>query len=206
MSFWRLAGECSWPVPENLKTLSINGINPFRYSWSSAGYSIVVPNPKDPARSHHVRVCRLYTEPVPIHEQTAVTFAVGVISDSTYTFYFPSTPDVDGAFEAGIPRYEGFWRRTCNEESDLPWPEAQPGWANASEFLSALKHAEGVAERVICRGLSRCRLCGRTNGDSSFRLQVWEWPEGFRHYVADHSIRPSSDFERFVRYSFEAKV
>jgi hypothetical protein len=27
----------------------------------------------------------------------------------------------------------------------------------------------------------------------------WEWPEGFRHYVADHCVRPSVAFEHFVR-------
>ena len=199
VSTWRLCGECSFPTsPAELKTLSIEGMNPFRYSWNPAGYSIVVPNPRGATRFHHMAVYRIYLEPVPITEQVAITFAAGLISDSFWAFYFPSTPDVAGAFEAGVPQYEGFWRQAYGERSDLPWPQPCPGWSSASEFLRALQHAEGVAERIVYRGLSICRLCGRMNGNSSFRLQVWEWPEGLKHYIADHNVRPTVEFASFI--------
>lgn len=197
-SYWRLAGECRYPVPSDLKTLSINGINPFRHSWNSAGYSIVVPDPRGAARFHHIQVYRICSEPVPITEQVEITFAAGAISDSFWEFYFPCAPDASGAFEAGVPKYEGFWRQFHNEESDLPWPEPQSGWSSDSKFLSALKQIEGTAERIQYRGLSHCRLCGCINGSSSFRLEVWEWPEGFRHYVADHDVPPSVEFATFI--------
>jgi hypothetical protein len=195
---WRFAGEGSFPGPPDLKIFLIEGINPFRYNWVPAGYSIVVPDPKGGKRFYHMQVYLLYSKTVPIHEQVAITFAAGVISDSFWVFYFPSAPDVAGAFEASVPRYEGFWRQSHNEESELPWPEPQPGWLSAPEFLRALKRVEEVAERIQYRGLSRCRLCGCVNGDSSFRLQVWEWPEGFKHYVADHNVRPSQEFAHFI--------
>lgn len=198
VSIWRLAGECRYPVPPDLKTLSVDGINPFRYSWNSTRYSIVVPDPRGAPRFHHIEVYRIYPEPVPIDEQVAITFAAGVISDSSWAFYFPCAPDAIGAFEAGVPRYEGFWRGFHNEESDLPWPEPQPGWPDASRFLSALKQVEDIAERIRYRGVSHCRLCGCINGGSSFRLQVWEWPEGFKHYVAEHDVRPSVEFATFI--------
>jgi hypothetical protein len=135
---------------------------------------------------------------VPISEQTAVTFAAGAISDSSWAFYFPATSDAADSFEAGMPKHEGFWRKNHSEESSLPWPATAPDWPGSPDFLAALEKAEAVAEKIAYRGISLCRLCGRGNGNRSLRLNVWEWPEGFKHYIAAHSVRPSLDFERFI--------
>ena len=64
--------------------------------------------------------------------------------------------------------------------------------------MKALDSVESRAKRVGYRGFSPCRLCERDNGNSAFRVADWEWPEGFRHYLADHDIRPSQSFEEFV--------
>jgi hypothetical protein len=94
---------------------------------------------------------------------------------------------------------EGYWRRSYDEESELPWPIPEPGWVGRAGFLASLDQVEAVAERIAYRGFSLCRLCGRMNGHEGLRLAEWEWPAGFRHYVADHEIRPSRAFEAFIR-------
>jgi hypothetical protein len=44
-----------------------------------------------------------------------------------------------------------------------------------------------------------CHDRGCQNGNEGISLDVWVWPSGFRHYVADHEIRPTAEFDRFVR-------
>ena len=77
------------------------------------------------------------------------------------------------------------------------WPEAK--WPQRAAFLEMLDRAEAEAQRAFSRGYSRCRICRCLNGTQSFQLDVWEWPEGFRHYVAEHEVRPSPECELFVR-------
>lgn len=94
-------------------------------------------------------------------------------------------------------RIEGYWRRTEGEDSELPWPVVDHAWPNQA-FLRALENAEDRAGGMDYMGFSTCRLCGCTNGASEFELHGWVWPEGFKHYVADHNVRPTKEFEAFV--------
>lgn len=95
-------------------------------------------------------------------------------------------------------REEGFWRRSPDEASPLPWPTADVVWPNQAQFLVKLDELETVASAIDYMGYSFCRLCGRENGASEFIAGGFVWPEGLRHYVADHGVRPSRDFELFV--------
>jgi hypothetical protein len=65
-------------------------------------------------------------------------------------------------------------------------------------FLQSLDLVETEAERIAYRGYSLCRLCGCMNGFEGLRLVEWEWPTGYRHYVVNHDMQPSSDFEVFI--------
>lgn len=112
-------------------------------------------------------------------------------------YYVPS-PDGAG-FRAELGRREGHWRDAADEPRELPWPVATPSWFARGVFLVQLDRVEARAGRIEYRGLSRCRLCGRANGHEALRLGCWQWPAGFRHYVADHLVRPSDDFVDFVR-------
>ncbi len=94
--------------------------------------------------------------------------------------------------------YEGYWRQSVDEVSDLPWPVPDPAWPSRARFLRALDTLEAVGPSVALAGKSMCRLCGRANGSTEFWLRRWGWPEGYRHYIADHHVRPSEAFERFV--------
>lgn len=96
-------------------------------------------------------------------------------------------------------RYEGFWRSTKDANENLPWPEPDLIWAQKLAFLEAFDRAEEIAEKVPASGYSYCRLCGCRNGSQQLLLDGWQWPEGFRHYVAVHQIRPSLEFESFIQ-------
>lgn len=61
-----------------------------------------------------------------------------------------------------------------------------------------LDPAERLCERIAYRGHSSCRLCHAKNGFESLRLDGWEWPSGFRHYVEVHGVRPTRAFEAFI--------
>jgi len=102
------------------------------------------------------------------------------------------------AFEAGSPKFEGFWRRSADETSKLPWPEADESWVERRGFLDALYEKEMVAEKIAYRGYSICRICGCQNGFQTLRLAEWEWPAGFNHYVKDHLVRPCAEFIAFI--------
>jgi hypothetical protein len=93
---------------------------------------------------------------------------------------------------------EGFWRKTKDEYSPLPWPVPDVAWTHRIEFLQGLDRIEEAAQCMDWMGYSACRLCGQSNGASEFRAGRWVWPEGYRHYITEHLVRPTADFEAFV--------
>jgi hypothetical protein len=95
-------------------------------------------------------------------------------------------------------RGEGFWRDTFDGPGVLPWPEPAPGWDGRLRFVEALERVELTAEMIAAAGFSRCRLCQSPNGTVEFVLDGWAWPSGFRHYVTEHGIQPTEEFEEFV--------
>jgi hypothetical protein len=98
--------------------------------------------------------------------------------------------------------YEGFWRSYEAEVSALPWPQPAPSWSGRERFLACLAAVETAARGKggirHYMGFSTCRLCGKPNGTSEYSEEHWRWPEGFQHYVREHGVRPSPDFERFI--------
>lgn len=105
-------------------------------------------------------------------------------------------------------QYERFWRATESEDSELPWPQPGPWWSGRETFLARLAAVETAAvlendvEGEECvrlyLGFSLCRVCGKLNGTLEYIVEHWIWPEGFHHYVLEHGVRPSPDFERFI--------
>jgi hypothetical protein len=93
---------------------------------------------------------------------------------------------------------EGFWRRHETEDSPLPWPAPDPHWQCPPGFLQKLDALEAVSTHIDWMGSSTCRLCGKPNGHSDFKAGQWLWPQGYRHYIADHRVRPSPAFEAFI--------
>ncbi len=96
-------------------------------------------------------------------------------------------------------RIEGYWRQTLKEKSDLPFPQTQEQpWEGQFEFLADLKSKEKIAKEECYNGPSNCRICHKTNGSTEFNLGDWSWPEGLRHYIEDHNVKPSDDFIAFI--------
>jgi hypothetical protein len=195
MSTWRLLGDLSQPrTREEIRAQSLDGWSPWQHHWNSHEYlAIVVPDSEDSNRFRHVDIC--WVE----HHGKMIKFAVDYLESGMWRFFVPAAPTEEGAFEAKSARYEGFWRTSLHADGKLPWPQPEPKWNERAGFLEMLDRAEVAAYRVHYFGYSDCRICGCLNGTKSFRLDVWEWPEGFRHYVAEHEVRPSPEFELFVR-------
>lgn len=114
-------------------------------------------------------------------------------------FYVPAP--AGAGFPTESPLYEGHWRLSVDESSALPWPEPKPGWHERAVYLTHLDRVEAMATRIEYRGISMCRLCGQKNGHAAFRWARWEWPAGFRHYIANHDVRPSSAFMDVIEHA-----
>jgi hypothetical protein len=92
---------------------------------------------------------------------------------------------------------EGFWYSKDEPHYPHPKPRDKP-WKGRAEFLKNLDKVESKAHSVSFKGSSLCRCCGQRNGSSTFTTKRWEWPEGLRHYVKDHNVKPSEDFLAYI--------
>lgn len=190
---WRFLGECRQArSQEEIRSRALEGWLVWSEPWQPLREAdIVVPDPNDPSRQRHAQLhCAQ-------RDGGVFNFAVDY-SDNGQRFYVPASMGEEGAFEAHEARYEGFWRATSSEESELPWPVPEDDWDGRMELLDCLAQVEVIAERILYRGYSFCRICHRLNGDASLRFAGWEWPSGFSHYIADHNVRPSFAFEEFI--------
>lgn len=195
MSSWRLPGTLP-PARsrERVRPQLLGDWNPWERPWvPSPGRAIVVADPNDPARYRHV--------PIYSVEQNGalITFGAERSVSGGWRFYIPASVGEPSSFEAALAKYEGFWRRSRIGPDDFPWPHSDETWGARISFLIALDRVEAKAERISSRGFSICRLCHCRNGSRSYRFADWEWPEGLRHYIAKHQVRPSARFEQFIR-------
>ena len=116
-------------------------------------------------------------------------------------------------------RNEGFWY--SEYEKHLPTPKAFEGEWGRDAFLCNLieledllmstyqavvdmyndgdcepynKYKESKSGVVESRGFSICRVCECANGSRTFVRGGFMWPDGFRHYIEEHNVKPSDDF------------
>jgi len=107
----------------------------------------------------------------------------------------------------GQPTYEGYWASSPDPAKDTmykgqyPWPSPCPDFHDKEIILRKLNDLEKRIESdaVNYRGYSECRLCDlRRNGSREFVLKTEggevHWPEGLRHYIEAHNVRPSPHF------------
>ena len=64
-----------------------------------------------------------------------------------------------------------------------------PEWTGRAVFL---RLPDGIEAHAVCR------VCSCHDGYEGLRLAGWEWPAGYRHYIADHGVRPSLSFENHI--------
>jgi len=192
ISYWRLAGK--FPrgrTPEEIKAQTIGDWQIWASPWKHES-AIVIPDAFDPEKKRHIG------RHSAIHRGSLIQFARDMRDDGTTLIYFPAAAADADAIGAVDPKYEGYWRTRVDEESNLPWPTPEEAWLGRDDFLRALDYVEGRAEVIGYRGFSPCRICGIRNGSQSFRFEEWDWPSGFRHYVAEHVVRPTPEFESFI--------
>ncbi|PLR21875.1 hypothetical protein SGCZBJ_20085 [Caulobacter zeae] len=192
MSGWRLAFVRTPGV--SVCDVVLNGVvvHALSWDWSQPRAYPVVQHPFETDRTCWLHVIEIDTVDVQL------AFAMGDAEDDVVVYYLPADAGDPNVVQGRDPLFEGHWRALEAEASNLPWPRAEPEWSGRDEFLAALEHVEVRAEVVDYRGLSHCRVCSRVNGYRAFRLDRWEWPEGFRHYVEDHGQRPTEAFVRFI--------
>jgi hypothetical protein len=202
MALWRLLGKVRQAKNrEELEAQSFEGWNPWRDGmFQLREPDIVVPDPRDPTKRCHAHIYEVSR--ASWVTKFASLFLPDASNDSAngfWYFYVPATVSTDDSFEADAPKVEGYWRRTPDEDSELPWPAPVNEWADREMFLASLDRAEAESVKSAFRGYSFCRLCKCQNGHEEYQILEWKWPAGFRHYVAEHRVRPSLAFENFIR-------
>lgn len=98
-----------------------------------------------------------------------------------------------------LHRREGFWSQ-YNQVNDIlpPAIENEKPWEGKQDFLDALEVIEQQARHKHYKGMSECRICEQRNGSGEFELDGWLWPDGYRHYIEEHNVRPSLAFHEWV--------
>jgi hypothetical protein len=51
------------------------------------------------------------------------------------------------------------------------------------------------------RGVSKCRLCGKSNGSLEFDFNGYTWPEGLIHYILEHNVIVDNGFINMITKS-----
>lgn len=95
----------------------------------------------------------------------------------------------------------GFWRQTKDEKSDLPWPGdlVEPRWNPALREVVASYLDDEKFRSTQYRGVSECRLCGRSTGSADFTDGTYVWPEGYAHYIRIHAVVPPRDLVEHIK-------
>lgn len=94
----------------------------------------------------------------------------------------------------------GFWKPTDDRYAspeDKLFPKVEtmvdPSW-DPKERQIVLDHVKNGDNCAQYRGWSDCRVCGTRNGSCDLTDGFYVWPEGFAHYIEEHSVRPPQDF------------
>lgn len=94
-------------------------------------------------------------------------------------------------------RKEGFWK--SKYEPHLPNPVSnEVAWVGQDDFVSKLEQVEKISKCIAYRGFSICRICGKHNGHEEFSYRDWVWPQGLLHYIVEHNVEPSEEFQKFI--------
>ena len=97
-------------------------------------------------------------------------------------------------------KVEGHWRSHESSEENLPWPVATDMQQPIKDYLlNSLRKVEEKAHSVGYRGISMCRICGCMNGSREYEHKGWVWPAGFAHYIEQHGVVPTQEFQKFIQ-------
>lgn len=108
-----------------------------------------------------------------------------------------------GIYFENLLKNEGFWCEESEKDfifKELPFPkEGEMSQEEISEFLPKLQTLEKKSKQVHYMGYSKCRLCGELNGTKTIYDETFAWPEGLKHYIEKHGVKPSAAFTLHVR-------
>lgn len=96
---------------------------------------------------------------------------------------------------------EGYWREGNWNEYPVPKPSDNPVSKELLDKLCAI--TSEYASRTNYLGLSKCRICGIMNGCGEYTLKnkdgvTFRYPEGLMHYLKEHNIHISKEFQEFL--------
>lgn len=93
----------------------------------------------------------------------------------------------------------GYW---AGPDTTGAWPSVTDfvdlAWDEDDRDFVATYLTQGRLARTYM-GWSRCRVCGKNNGDSELTDGSYVWPTGLSHYVTEHGVRLP---EAFVQHAY----
>jgi hypothetical protein len=70
---------------------------------------------------------------------------------------------------------------------------------NQTERFRVVAYLKDPKHNVFAEyGTALCRLCNADLGCRTYHDHVYEWPEGFAHYLSHHDVRPPLSFIEHV--------
>ena len=106
----------------------------------------------------------------------------------------------------------GYWHETKQGSSSSVYDAIDKDWDKDERqmVLDYLKLASmsaveeqpsGGGPTVLAswRGLSMCRICDQVNGNQCHGDAIYNWPQGYGHYIEKHNVKPPQKFIDHVR-------
>lgn len=108
---------------------------------------------------------------------------------------------------------EGYWAPAPGVEPVAGAKYASPvenSWSAAeataftAQLLTVQSWLTSKGFRRSFPGTRQCRHCFDSLGGREYYWRGWKWPEHLSHYVSEHYIRPSAEFQTLIRHLHEA--
>lgn len=87
----------------------------------------------------------------------------------------------------------GYW-----DEKNDPHNQVDKSWDD-TERNHVIAYLDSGRVKTRWRGSSNCRFCGQINGSVCLTDGIYMWPEGYSHYLQEHSVKPPQDFLEHFR-------
>ena len=88
----------------------------------------------------------------------------------------------------------GYWKGgDGNERYPDPAKLVDKSW-DKDERARVLAHLKAGKSAGMFKGMSMCRICGKTNGSGEQSDGVYRWPNGLAHYLTAHHVKPPQAF------------
>ncbi len=91
-------------------------------------------------------------------------------------------------------KVEGYWWSEQEPHFSRPQVNSFKAYQEKLFVLTELDIRTAKSNITHFKGYSTCRICGCRNGSQAHTLDGWVWPEGFRHYIDVHNVKPSAEF------------